>query len=393
MRARVLPAVLALIAVTGCGPEQRHGPAPEPVDMHGWDGERLRRAVLAHCHAGLQGGMDRVAVDVIPPDGAVRMCFVTLPDRLRVQQTGQPILVLAGATAFALERDAATACDAATTDSLLALRALVDAATLGPLYRAVDCTRTADGLRLTLPDAAGWELRLQPGTLLPAQLIGPSGSFVFREHLRTATTWMARRVVAPAWGECRLQFRVADQDWGPDLFARPDPAAAAEPVAMQTPRPAEPSAPAEADERAATWIVLDDPRDWAARARLYAEHHAVLVAQDQQIAGFAGFLREAGRDLMVIPFRRREKGPALRPPAGWTLRDRPAGRVLLLFPDGADVAARIVAGRSALQRALAARDIGDAGPVIAQPYLHLQEGPPDDDRLRVAKVRMTVALP
>ena len=70
----------------------------------------------------------------------------------------------------------------------------------------------------------------------------------------------------------------------------------------------------------------------------------------------------------------------------------PDAGLLVCYPVGADVDARTAAGAAALRAALAAQGRTAKGPVTAQPFVHLQEGAPDDSKLATAKVRVAVRV-
>ena len=145
--------------------------------------------------------------------------------------------------------------------------------------------------------------------------------------------------------------------------------------------------------RAVRWVVLPDPGDWAARALAYAPVYDELQRQDQQIAGFCGLAREGERDLLVVPFRQRTGGKPLTPPAGWQVREVPAGTSLVVYPDQGDLAQRRARGEDLLRRDLAEQGMTAAGPIVAQPFFHLHEGPPTDEQLAAPVVRMSVLVP
>jgi hypothetical protein len=384
------------VLLTACGRQPPPEPGPRAVDIGPMTADQLRQAVLQECHGVLQGGMDRVAVDVTLGDGSMVQAFAHLPDRLRVQTGTTPPMVLAGDDAFELDGERSVVLPDAPAARMRALRALLDAATLGPLYRAETATRTDDVLEVKA-GGRDFALHLRPGTLLPERLDGPAGQVHFRSHRGTGTTWIAERVALDGIGECSLHFRLSGLDWEPDFFARPEAAAppdtARRPVSLPGASPeARPRVPEPDENRAMSWVVLDDPGTWPERAAAYRSHHEVLMAHDQQIAGFAAFLREGDRAVMAIPFRQRKGGAALPAPPGWVIRALPAQPVLVVFPDGGSIEDRIARGEELLLGALRARGIAAAGPVVAQPYLHLQEGTPAPDKLAAAAVRVTVAV-
>lgn len=361
------------------------------------DADELRRKVLEECHGVLRGSLDRVVVDVTFQDGASVRAFAHLPDRLLLQTAGAPTRVIAGDESFAVVGAASEVVHPADAARLRAVRWLLDAATLGPLYRADESAREDGALRVR-SGLDRFALHLRPGTLLPERLQGPHGEVRFLSHLGTGATWMAERVSLADLGECSLRFQQSDLHWQPGFFDRPAPPkpdARPRSPAVSLPGASgehRPTAPEPGENRAMSWVVVDDPGGWPERAAVFRTHHDVLQAQDQQLAGFTILLRENGRARMAIPFRARNGGPAFAAPAGWTVRDLPAQRVLLVFPEGASIEERIARGEELLRNALQERGDPAAGPILAQPYLHLQEGVPPADKVAAAVVRMSVAL-
>jgi len=386
-------------------------PAPPRVDTRELSAAQLRDAVLANCHGPVRGEMDRIQVEVTLPDQTMLQVFAQLPLRLRVQQQRLPTQVLDGEAAFTLPPDGdPTTPRAADLQRLQALRALLDAAAFGPLYRATHCDRPADDmLVLTQTDGSEWRLALRPGTLLPAELGGPAGTFRFEDWLHTPQTWMPAHVHSAVLGSCRLVFRNSNVRVSPDLFAPPGtskPNALAPSTANHDPPrifapgftpESRPIVPELIDAPATSWVVLDDPGDWPARRAAYAPCHSELVRQQQHLAGFVGFLRDGDAARMVIPFRRRTDdggrptGPEFVQPDGWQVRQVPATRQLLVFPSGDSYAAKVAAGTQLLTRALQQQGLQAGGPVLSQPYLDLEQLP-EARKLLNPVVRMTVPV-
>lgn len=396
-------ALAALVLLTACGdPRPEPGPAPPDaptaVDTGGMTADQLAAAILEHCHGPLQLGMDRVAVEVTLPDGARLEAFTALPDHLRVQQEGAPPQILTGADAFLLAGEVAQAVDATSLERLRALRLLLDAATLGPLYRRTAVERLPDGLLARQGDGTAWEIHLQPGTLLPERLQSGATAVHLRQHLRTSATWIPQQVELAPLGRCTLAFRSLDVSWDEAFFARPGAVATPAvvtppPTVLSTGPEARSRTPQPGRNRAASWIVVDDPGSWAERAAVYRRHAAVLKENGQSLAGFGGFLREGGRDRMVIPFRPRQGAAPFTPPADWQVRPQPDANVLVVYPEGTDFADKVRNGQQALQAALQAAGHPATGPFLAQPFVHLEDGEPAAAKLASMEVRMTVVLP
>jgi hypothetical protein len=377
------------VLLAACG---ESAPPPRAVDLAAIPGDRLAQAVLDECHAPLRGAMARVAATVTLPDGRVVNVFAELPTRLRAQSTAG-LFVLRGDDARRL--DGAAPATSAQQAELRDLRALLDAAAFGPLHRAVRCARV-DGTTFEVVEADGATTRvtLRPGTLLPEKLAGPGGIVLAHDYLRTPTTWIARELWIAGLGRCRVRFDSGAIDWSDDVFAWPEEAKAA----PDRPRLSAPGGGGEAQsttptpvaQKAMRWACVRDPGDWPARAAAYAPLHAELERQQQQIAGFPLLFEQDGANWLAAPFRRREGGPEFAAPAGWDVRMQPDATLLVCYPEGDDVAAKAAAGLRALQQALRERGLAGRGPVTAQPFVHLHEGPPTAAKLATAKVRVAV---
>ncbi len=385
-----------LVAACGGGGGTDAAPAPTPraVDAAAIPAEQLADAVLQECHAPLRGTMARLAATIALPDGRIVHAFVELPARLRAQSSAG-MFVLRGDEVRRIDGDAPAT--AAQQDEARALRALLDAAAFGPLHRAVRCARVA-GTAFEVVDADGatTRVRLRPGTLLPESFAGAHGEVTVHDYLRTPTTWVARELSIAGLGRCRVRFDSGGIDWSDDAFAWPDAAKAApdRPRVIAPGNGGEPQSatPTPVAAKAMQWACVRDPGDWPARATAYAPLHAELERQQQQIAGFPLLFEQDGEHWLAAPFRRRAGGPEFAAPAGWDVRPVPDAGLLVCYPDGADVAARAAAGAAALRAALAAQGRTAKGPVTAQPFVHLQDGAPDDSKLATAKVRVAVRI-
>lgn len=390
-------ALCALAAA--CGGEAQGPPPPIPraVDVGKIADADLVAAVLDECHRPLEGTLDRLAATVRLPDGAEVRLFAELPDKLRVATAAERLLLVDGAV-HRLEGDAASPATPAQRERVQRLRTLLDGAALGPLHRATGCRRLGPAeFELAQPSGEPWRLRLRAGTLLPDRLAGPEGTVQVLDWLRTSTTWIVKRAEVAGLGACELRFDLAGLDWSDDFFAvaRPTPTPDRTP-AMRVPGSpgVEPRSPVPflADGKATRWVVLDDPGPWCERATAYRPVHTELERQQQQVAGFPMFFTERERAMLAAPFRQRQGGPAFAPPAGWTIRDVPAGRWLVVYPPDGDLDARIGTGAQLLRDALAQKDLAAAGPIVVQPFFHLHEGEPAADKLNSPTVRMSVPV-
>jgi hypothetical protein len=386
LRARQLIPSCALLLAAACSDA-----AFDPAKL---DAAAVPDAVLAHCHGALRGSMDRVSARVTDPSGAEWQVHAKLPGILRAQKDATVhLLAGSGLRSFAGDRELPP--DAGVEQALTELRTVLDAAALGPLYRTVETKRVdARTFHLKLTDGEALVL-LRTDDLRPEAFRLHGGEVHVTEWLRTSTTWVPRELRignGPRW---TVHFQLSDVEWAKDFFEPPAAAAPSPRPSVRMPgnRPEpRPAMPVRDENRALRWVVVDDPGTWELRAAAYRTRHDVLVEQDQQIAGFASFFTEGGRKYMAVPFRQRPEGRAFEAPAGWELRNLPRTDVLLVFPDAGDYDQKVARGTELLQQALADQGLEAAGPIVAQPYFHLQEGLPPAERLAAPVVRMTVAV-
>lgn len=399
IRTRSLTALL-LAALAGCGGDRPEAPQPRAVDANRIADADLVGAVLDECHKPLRGRMDRIAAEVRLADGTTWRAYAKLPDALRATgPSGQ--FLCRGGEVFRLGEAVAEPTEVAdgVRLQLRALQALLDAASLGPLYRATGCQRTGAGeYALAQPIGPAWTLRLREGTLLPANLRCGDREVQIHGHLRTATTWIVDRAETAPLGICAITFEFADLAWSDDFFAPPQarrsPAAAERPRIPFVQGGAEPrsASPILVEGRAVEWIVLDDPGAWADRAAAYAPVHAELLRQNQSIAGFPILQRDGARALLAVPFRARDPQQPLQAPAGWQRRAVPASRLLVVYPPDGDFEARCAAGERLLREAAAAQSLKVLGSAVYQPFLHLHEGTPPAERLAAPVVRVSLPV-
>lgn len=390
-------AIGAALAGGGCSDPQ----AAHRVDVAAIADGELLGAVLDACHGPLRNRMDRIAVEVQFADGQSNKVFAQLPESLRT--TGpNGALLLVGTNGWRLGDEQPL--DAATLQWLQQLRSVVDVAAFGPLQRATGCERGADNtFVLVQPDGSRCELRLRDGTLLPHSLTtaaangSPTQRIEFLEYLQTSKTMIAQRVRHPELGECTLRFDLADLQWAADLFAPPAGRVATQAtttVSLPTAGGGEvrSATPILGTAAAMQLVILSDPGDWPARAAAYAPLHQELERQNQKIAGFPMLFRDGERDLLAAPFRQRDGGPAFSAPAGWEIRSLPASELLVVYPAAGDFTARRDAAETMLREALLALDRKANGPIVAQPFLHLQDGTPPATKLTAPVVRCSVLL-
>ncbi len=401
MPRRASATLVGLLAA--CGGET----GPRAVDTAAIAPSAIAGAVVDECHAPLRGRMDRIAVECALPDGGSVRVFAQLPDRVRTTGVGGSLL-LVGDESWRIDEGRSERTDAATHAWLGRLRTLVDAAALGPLHRAAGTgvaggttvaeRRGPDTFVLTPPDGGSFELQLEAGTLRPRALRSAHHAVEFTAWLRTSATWMVQKARLDGLGECSLRFDLADLVWDPEFFTPPAdrttaPAGGARIAlpgsgGMETRSPV----PVPARAEAMQLVVVADPGDWPARAAAYAPIHAELERQNQRIAGFPMLYRCDERDVLAVPFRTRPDGAAFVVPTGWEIRDVPAGELLVVHPPRGDFAARRADGTALLLTALANSGRAARGPIVTQPYFHLQDGAPTAARLADPVVRMSVSL-
>lgn len=388
LRSRQLILSGALLAMAACS---RTGFDPSVLDP-----ATLPKVVLEHCHGTLVGSMDRVSAVATDPAGKEWQVHAQLPARLRAQQ-GNTVHLLVGDTFQSFAGDRRLPPDQGVEKALVELRTVLDAAALGPLQRTVETRRVdARSFHLKLTDGEALVL-LRADDLRPEAFRLRGGEVHVTDWLRTTTTWIPRRLRVGNGPEWALRFQLSDVDWAPGFFEPPAGAATtaneqpAVRIAGNRPEP-RPRLPVRDENRAMRWVVVDDPGTWELRAQAYREHHDLLVAAEQQIAGFPGFFTEGDQKKMSVPFRQRPDGKAFDAPVGWDVRNLPRTEVLLVFPDAGDYEQKVLRGTELLQQAVAEQGLTTIGPVVAQPYFHLQDGVPPPDKLAAPVVRVTVTI-
>lgn len=374
--------------------------AARAIDVAALPADQVVGMVLRECH-GTMAGLERCAAKVTLPDGEVLQVFAHLPDRLRVQFADGAVhfLVDDHADRWIAGTMQRTDLDGEAAARLRALRDLIDVATLGPLHRAIGCQRTGPRtFDLAQPRQLPWQLTLAHDTLLVDAMTGPHGTVQVTDHLRTSTTWVVRKAIVAPLGECQIRFDSRDVLWDESMFAPPPPPTAVDDArrgngrTIQIGAPSMPSTPTLEPMRAVRWLVVDDPVDWTHRAETVQQCLRTLTGQGQTLAGFQGLLRDGDRMRLVIPFRAERTDAKATLPADWDIRDLPAGRALVVFPPRSDLPTAFADGERLLLRALADQRLEAIGPILAQPYLHLDEQAPTADEVRAPVVRVSVAV-
>ncbi|MCR9245214.1 MAG: hypothetical protein NXI31_09295 [bacterium] len=377
------------------------GPPPSPLDP-----TTVVAAVLDHCHGPLQGQMDRVHLELAGSDGEAVEAHVDLPNALRANDSSGRFLAV-GETCHVLGEESRPA-TATETERLLALRALVDAAALGPLYRATGCERLGDReFRLTQPAGDPITLRVADDDLVPVQI----GETTFDEHLHTPVARIAKSVRHARLGAFELHFVDYGVTRRPGFFTlRPGPSGKPPPAdgsdtngnggqsagpRIRFPTAAtggRPTTPKLAPAKTANWLLLDDPGTWQARHDLYTPLHDRLIASGQRIGGFPILTTIDERTRLAIPYRARRRGAVADIPTGAEVRAFAAGREVEVYPPVGDLETRRTLGAAALEAFLARERLEAIGPIACQPFVHLHEGPPNEQKLATLVVRMSVRV-
>ena len=383
--------------------------APATVDVSSLPAEEIPERVLRECHGAIEG-MDRVAARIWLPDQTMLKLFTRLPHELRIEYPDGEVQIVDHERAARMDRDAD---QGATMQPLAdeaaqrarAVRALIDIATLGPIRRATACERLGPNtFRLSQPEGEPWQLVLQPDSLLVESLSGDGCQATVDEHLLTKVSRIVRQLTMDPLGSCTVRldsvdFQFEDALFRPDrqqtvqIKANGDSAAPPAFPLLQMNRERRPTTPEATPTKELWWLVVQDPGDWEQRAQVVQQQLALLSEHGQKQAGFVGLLREDGTARLAIGFRQQDKNaPAFEPPAGWDVRHVPAQQALVVFPPTGSAEDRIDAGTRQLQDRLAEQGLRATSPILAQPYFHLNEGPPPADRLANPVVRVSVHI-
>jgi len=380
------------LAVYGCGPE---APVDPVVDVGALPADQVPQLLVRNCH-GSVAGMDRFSALVRLPEGDELSVCGVLPDRLRVQWPDGAIHLLAdGHAERRIGADGHAELSAPAATRMRAMLTLLDAAALGPVRRATACTRTGPRtFTLTQPAGPPWQLTLAERALLVDELRSSEFTVHVVDHLRTSQTRIVRAATVDPFGLCQIRFDAVGIPWEDKIFDATRPATRGTqqwPLTIGT--PAQPRTPVLEAMRAWRWVVVADPSDWRERTAVVQRYAKDLQAAGQHVA-FAGFVAEGERTQLVIPFRPADDAGqrTFQVPADWTVREVPAGRELVVFPGEGDIAQRTALGERMLREELTARGLTAAGPVLAQPFLHLDEGLPDSKALAATAVRVSVAV-
>lgn len=346
--------------------------------------------------------MQQVKVAVTLPNERRLLVQADLPDRARVGEARNDFLLQDGKVHRLSKPDGNDPDDG---DLLLIepLVRIVDAASFGPLYRATSCRR--DGEHFVLMDQAGTKtlLHLFEGTLLPRSFTYGTQAVRIEDYLRTSSTWVVKKATLAPLGTCGVFF----EDGGilipsgffdvPAEGTKKDPNENMRMTAPGTVRERESTTPILIDGRAAKWVLLEACDGWTAdawtkRHESYLPVYEELERQKQQIFGFPMLWQEDGHSRFGIPFRQRKDGPVVQARPEWRIGGSSPTRMLVVYPDKGSVEDRARVGTSLLQRALVNRKLKAVGPIVAQPFVHLHNGPPDTAKLNDCKVRMSVRV-
>lgn len=327
-------------------------------------------------------------------DGAHFQVSAHLPDQLRTAGPNGAYLYRAG-QAWRLDGETPQPATATDLAWLQGVRDLVDAAALGPFHRLAAATRSETGVMLREPSGASCRVQFREPTALVQQWDFGGITLRVLDVLRTKTTWMTSSMHHPELGEVSVAFERSAVVWSSDFFAPPParvPTAAAPSLTLRQGAEPRSATPVPWTSKAMQLVILDDPGDWAARAAKYQPIHAELERQGQKIAGFPMLFVDGTRRILAAPFRRAPNGPELQLPHGWEVRDWADQHLMVVYPAVGDFAARCAAGELLLQQELQRSGGKARGPVVAQPFFHLQDGPPEPEKLLAPTLRMTVAI-
>lgn len=382
-------ALTAAAAISAACSQQQ--PTPQPAVP---EPEQLPAALLAECHGRLSG-FERFAAKVTVADFGTAQVLGSLPQRLRVQWPDGSIELLDGDRGVRLEDGGAgrRPLDEAATARLAALRELLDAAGLGPIRSAVRCERVGPhSYLLHQRDGTKVDLELRADALRVDRL----GAVRVLAHLDTSVSHVVRIAEVAPLGRCTVRFDRIDFAWDESVFtetpAQAKPVEGEKPGVVRIGAEARPTEPVVESVRAQRWLCVDDPGDWLARSQRVQELFATLSDAGQTTAGFQGLARDGERMLLVIPFRPLDGKKAFAPPAGWDVRDVPAGRALVVYPAEGSFEQRRARGEEQLAQALRERSLQSNGLVLAQPYVHLDEPGLDAAAATAPVTRVSVIL-
>ena len=369
-----------------------------PIDVSAIDAATVPSRLVAACH-GEVTGFDRFVAQVTLPDGSKAKVYGSLPDRLRIEWPDGQTHLCQGSRALRVTRQAppTSPLDPIAASRALAMRRLLDVATLGPARRATACERlAANAFRIVERDGAAWRMELQPNALLLASMTPLDGAdqdrVAVEGHLRTSTTRIVQTADIAPLGRCTIRFDAVDFAWDETMFEAAVVAASEEKPSLIVGAPQHPTEPVLEPARAARWLCATDPGSWEARAALAQQWTATLREAGQSVAGFCGLARDGDRELFIIPFRAAAGAEPWTPPSGVEVREAAATRALAVYPPTGSFDERRATGLAQLQRAIQDRGLTAASVVIAQPFLHLDEAVPDAGALKSPVVRVAVLL-
>ncbi|MCC6670898.1 MAG: hypothetical protein IT458_07550 [Planctomycetes bacterium] len=380
---------LLLAATVGC---QEHAGGGE-------DPAALARRLLHRNHGGMVGQMGQCLMELRRAgDPRPTTVALDLPRRLRLD-TPDGMLLLDGERGWRCAQDRpAEELDAAATADLRLWRALLAALVLEPLREPQRVQRQGPTvLAVTASGGETWRLEFDPTTLTVRSWIGPPGETRLLEFLETPSTRFPSRARFDRFGEREVRFLLSGVVFEDLVFQ--DPATAIATTRPSGPRLARggerrPARPEVQSVPARLWLVLDDPGTWRERSELLLREGEALAALGQVSSGLPVFFREAGRELLAIPFEPdAERGARpFVPRAGMRVVRTRRHMALVVFPERGTFATAVASGRSLLDAHLAEKNLRAAGPLRAIPYLALDEGPPTPAQLERLQVKLELPL-
>jgi hypothetical protein len=389
--------IAATLVACACREAAEPAPPPRPLPE---EPAALVETLLEYCHGPLQGGLGSVCIELREHAGD-EPTLVAL-DGLRLRADGPDRSVLLAV------RDRAWRCppssppmalEGAEREQALALRDLLSAAYLAPLYGKERVTRQGPTvLAVQARAGATWRLEYDPDARLPRSLGGPCGVVVFEEFNDTGAARLPRRVRLGDLGVRHLQLRATDLVFEDYTFRDPAGAAEAAPRPRRLQREAaadaKPTAPRIEVIESAMFLVIDDPESWAERAAAIGAHGAALGEQGQVGEPLPFLFEEGGVRRIGIPFVPGEHS-GFRPFVardGQVVRRAKRHRAAVVFIDKGRIEHALERGPKLLADFVAAEGIAAAGPLRTIPYLAWERGAPDSARLARVAVRFELPL-
>lgn len=396
LRRERLTAGLAATLLAGCSPSTPPRPAlPQ-------DATAAVAALLQANHGPLHGVLDHSLVHALPGDApadAKPMALALDGQRLRVDRQDGTVEILGRQGGWRCAADRAPqALDEADLRELRALRDLLGAAYLLPLYGARQIERRGPAVfAIAAADGSTWRLEIDVTKQRPKSLSGPPGEVVFHDFLESAVSQLPQRVGLGKLGEQRLKLLGADALFEEYLFQDPSRPASAASLGSKLARregDARPTEPILETIESTLFLVIDDPLDWEKRAAAITAVGATLGEQGQFGQGLPFLFTEADRQRIGIPFVPDEttgSRPFLARP-GQDARARPRHTAIVVYGADASFAVSSAAlARAALAFAERHRHTV-AGPLRTLPYLAWEDGGPSEARLQRLGVRVELPI-